>query len=276
MEKKRIPFFKMSGSGNDFILIDNRQHLLDGRKVRNFVQSVCRRRLSIGADGLILIEPSDRSDFKWRFYNADGGEVAMCGNGGRCVARLAHSLGIAPARMKFETIAGIIEAEVLGKRVKLRMTDPTLPGDWENIQIDSQQIRFSFINTGVPHVVILVKDLEQTDVLTIGRQIRYHSRFHPSGTNVNFVKIMDRRNISVRTYERGVEDETLACGTGDVASAIICHNYGLVEPPVHVLTKSGETLLIHFSRAGASYMNVFLDGEAQLIYQGEMSEEAYI
>ncbi|MBI4596122.1 MAG: diaminopimelate epimerase, partial [Candidatus Tectomicrobia bacterium] len=263
------------GSGNDFILIDNRQYLLDGESIRNFVQAVCRRRFSVGADGLILIEPSQKADFKWRFYNADGGEVEMCGNGGRCVARLANLLGVAPANMSFETIAGLIKAEVVGERVKLKMTDPSSPGPWEDLEVGPHQIRFSFINTGVPHAVIFVENLEQADVFNLGRQIRYHPRFQPAGTNINFVKTCGPANISVRTYERGVEDETLACGTGDVASAIICNYHGLAQPPVSVLTKSGETLIIHFRREGSTYLDVYLEGDARLTYQGAMTEEAF-
>lgn len=275
MTKKSIPFFKMNGSGNDFILIDNREHLIDGENIGDFVQSVCRRRFSVGADGLILLEPSQIAHFKWRFYNADGGEVEMCGNGGRCVARLANLLGIAPPKMTFETIAGLIEAEIVGNRVKLKMTNPSAPGPWEELAVGQQQTRLSFINTGVPHVVIFVKNLGQTDVFNLGRLIRYHSRFQPAGTNVNFVKACGPNNISVRTYERGVEDETLACGTGAVASAIIGNYSNLVQSPVSVLTKSGEPLTIHFHREGSNYLDVYLEGDARLAYRGEMTEEAY-
>ena len=270
-----IAFFKMSGSGNDFILIDNRGENLPVADVREFVKRVCRRAGSVGADGMILIEPSDRVDFRWRFFNADGSEVDMCGNGGRCAARFAALKGIAEERMSFETGAGIIDAEVSGNRVKLRLTDPHSLRLDESISVNGREIALSSINTGVPHVIHYVDDLDGFDVFQTGRTIRYHAHYQPAGTNANFVKIIGRHAIRVRTYERGVEDETLACGTGSVAAALISSRKGRVDSPVDVRVKSGETLRIHFGKAGDGFERVYLEGGADVVYEGRLWTEAY-
>ncbi|HOH73968.1 MAG TPA: diaminopimelate epimerase [Syntrophales bacterium] len=274
-----IEFYKMSGSGNDFILIDNRRRQVEEKlgagSVVEFVQAVCTPRISLGADGLIMIQESTRADFSWRFFNADGSEVEMCGNGGRCAARFAFLLGIAPERMSFETGAGIIDAEVRDNIVKLRLTDP---GDLridETIAIGGRDFKVSSINTGVPHVVHYVDDLDACDVFSLGREIRYHELYRPRGTNANFVKILASGTIAVRTYERGVEDETLACGTGSVAAAIIAAAKGLASSPVDVRVKSGEILRIHFEKTGAGFRNVYLEGKTAVICSGRLWPEAY-
>lgn len=271
----RIPFMKMSGSGNDFILIDHREPFLKEDRLKDFVQKVCRRRVSVGADGLILIERSEKADFKWRFYNSDGSEPEMCGNGGRCAARFAHLKGISGPSLKFETLAGILSATVDGKRVKLEMTKPFGLKLDENLHVDGKKEVFSFINTGVPHAVLFREDLEKLNVVKIGRAIRRHSHFAPAGTNVNFVRVEKGDLLSVRTYERGVEDETLACGTGVVASALIVAFKGLVKSPVSVKTRGGEMLAVHFEIGGKKVKRVFFEGEVHIIYEAEMWEEAY-
>ncbi|MGC8809598.1 MAG: diaminopimelate epimerase, partial [bacterium] len=225
---ERIRFCKMHGCGNDFIIIDNRQKILDGDQIRDLVIKVCRRKISVGADGLILIEPSARAHFRWRFFNADGSEAEMCGNAGRCAARFAVISGIAPASLTFETKAGIIAAEVMGRRVKLQMTKPFgLELDIE-VPVDGEKHLLDFLNTGVPHAVKFVSSAASIPVKDLGRKIRFHPRFQPAGTNVNFVQPLDGHQLQVRTYERGVEDETLACGTGAIASALIAAYRGLV------------------------------------------------
>ena len=270
-----IEFFKMSGSGNDFILIDNRDQSLTVGNLTDFVRTVCERKVSVGADGLIVIENSDRADFRWRFFNADGSEVEMCGNGGRCAARFAFIKGIAKENLSFETRAGIIDAEVRGDVVKLRLTDPhTLRVDFL-IMIEEQPSEVSFINTGVPHVVNFAHNLDQFDVFTIGRNIRYHKEFQPDGTNANFLEVINRHTIRIRTYERGVEDETLACGTGAVASALISSWKGLVESPVSVRVKSGESLNIHFHKTERGFEDIYLEGMAKVVYEGRIWDEAY-
>ncbi len=270
-----IDFFKMSGSGNDFILIDNRDNSLSVGNINDFVKKICERKTSVGADGLIIIEASDRADFRWRFFNADGSEVEMCGNGGRCVARLANILGISGESLSFETVAGIIDAEVKGNTVKLRLTEPhDLKTDY-NLNIKDSPYVVNSINTGVPHVVCFVDDLDSYDVRGYGPVIRYHKAYQPEGTNANFVRVINGNTLKIRTYERGVEDETLACGTGAVASALIASWKGYVESPVDVKVRSGETLTIYFEKTDSGFEKVYLEGETSVVYQGYLWEEAW-
>jgi len=271
----KIPFMKMSGSGNDFILIDHRKPFLKEDRLKEFVKDVCQRRISVGADGLILIEPSMKADFKWRFYNADGSEAEMCGNGGRCVARFANMKGIAGSSLNFETLAGVISAEVNGKRVKLEMTKPHSLKLDEKISIEGKELTISSINTGVPHAVLFLRDLQHMDVVDTGRVIRFHPHYAPAGTNVNFVKVEDSSRLSIRTYERGVEDETLACGTGTVASVLIAAFKGLVKSPVSVKTQGGEVLTVHYEIEGEEIKRLFFEGDVHIIYEADMWEEAY-
>ncbi|NLI81506.1 MAG: diaminopimelate epimerase [Deltaproteobacteria bacterium] len=277
----RIPFMKMTGSGNDFILVDNRNGLLDLESVGRIVPMACRRKLSAGADGFILIEDDPEVDFSWRFYNADGSEAEMCGNGSRCAARFAILKGIATGpRLSFRTLAGIVQAEVRGRRVKVRMPPPH--GLETDIRLDRDGRPFSldFINTGVPHVVQLLEDklaLEAANVFEWGRWLRHHPRFHPAGTNVNFAHVFDSHHMAIRTYERGVEAETLACGTGSIAAALVAAARKLVTSPVEVLTRSGETLTIHFKDppplGQAASTSVFMEGEARVAYEAELWDE---
>jgi diaminopimelate epimerase len=266
---------KMSGSGNDFILIDHRNPILDEDEMKGFARKVCQRRVSVGADGLILIEGSKRADFKWRFFNSDGSEPEMCGNGGRCAARFAHLKGIAGPSLTFETLAGILSAQVDGKRVKLEMTKPYGLKLDEAILIKGKKQILSNINTGVPHAVIFLEDLEGIDVVRVGRAIRYHSHFAPAGTNANFVRLENQSQLSIRTYERGVEDETLACGTGAVASALVAAFKGLIKSPVSIKTWGGEILTVYFEIEAGEIKRVFFEGDVHIVYEAEMWEEAY-
>ena len=270
-----IEFYKMSGSGNDFILIDNRDGSLAVGDIVAFVKSVCERKVSVGADGLIVIESSDKVDFRWRYFNADGSEVEMCGNGGRCAARFALLRGIAGEKMSFETVAGIIDAEVRGDVVKLRLPDPRNLVTEDRIRIENKDLFVSSINTGVPHVVYFVRDPDQFDVFNTGRAIRRHEHYQPAGTNANFAAVVDGHTLRVRTYERGVEDETLACGTGSVASALIAARKGFVESPVDVRVQSGETLRIHFEQTEGGFTKVYLEGKTKVVYQGKLWDEAW-
>jgi diaminopimelate epimerase len=270
----KIPFMKMSGSGNDFILIDHRKALLDRDRMKKFAQKVCRRRVSAGADGVIFIEPSKKADFKWQFFNADGSEGEMCGNGGRCAARFAYLKGIAGSSLTFETLAGILSAQVNGKRVKLEMTKPHSLKLDEKISIGGKRLMISSINTGVPHAVLFLKDLERINVVRTGRKIRNHPHYAPKGTNANFVQVKNKSRLWVRTYERGVEDETLACGTGAVASSLIAAFKGLVRSPVSIKTGGGEILTVHFEIEDGAIRKVFFEGDVHIIYEGEMWEEA--
>ncbi len=272
---KMIEFYKMSGSGNDFIIIDNRDLSLNIGNLSEFAGKVCQRKFSVGADGLVIIEPSDNADFKWQFYNSDGSVAEMCGNAARCVARFAHIKGISAEKMSWETIAGIISAEVKGDVAKIKLMDPSAVETEIKIDADGQKFTLDSINTGVPHAVVFVDDLDNCDVYTIGRKIRYHEKFAPRGTNADFTAVINRHKIKVRTYERGVEDETLACGTGIVAAALTAAQRGLVDSPTDVLVKSGETLRIYFENKKGLWQEIFLEGKVKIVYQGLLFEEAY-
>lgn len=270
-------FTKMSGTGNDFIIIDHREPFLAPEEQPAFAKKVCKRMFSVGADGLILIENSDVADFQWQFYNADGTQAEMCGNGARCAARYAHVKGIAPATMSFMTVAGLIRAEVKGDLVQLEMTAPKDTVLHAKFDFGGESRVSHFSNTGVPHAVYFVNDNSQTPVKEWGHEIRFHSQYQPAGTNVNFAERTSKSSLMVRTYERGVEDETMACGTGAVACGVIGGLLGLVESPVAVTTSGGEVLTIYFELQGQdvqSLSGVFLEGPASFIYEGVLDQEA--
>jgi diaminopimelate epimerase len=271
----KIPFYKMSGSGNDFIIIDNRDHKVTIDDLPGFVAKVCRRRMSVGADGLFLIEPSDRVDFKWRFHNADGSEAEMCGNGARCVARFAVLNHIAKEQLTFETLAGDISAHVRGDQVRIKMSEPRDLVLDESVPVAGYPLPISRVNTGVPHVVMEVKDLEGTNVKAVGQTIRFHPQFAPAGTNVNFIAPVDKALWAIRTYERGVEDETLACGTGNVAAALVLAKRYQMPSPVTLKTRGGSLLRIFFQQHGERFDEVYLEGDARVIYAGELCHEAW-
>lgn len=271
-----IPFWKMSGAGNDFIIIDHRKPLIPGDRMAEFARLVCRRKFSVGADGLFLIEPSERADFKWRFFNADGSEAEMCGNGARCVARFAYMHGIAAARMRFETLAGIIDATVADTQATIRMTSPHSFRFDRQIEVAGQMVMVHSVDTGVPHAVIFVDDIDTIDVVGMGRELRFHPVFAPAGTNVNFVGQTDG-GFRIRTYERGVEDETMACGTGVVAGALIAAAKGFADSPVAMVTSGGIALTVQFTGTkGTDVDQVLLKGPAHLIYRGELTAESLI
>ncbi|MBW1829961.1 MAG: diaminopimelate epimerase [Deltaproteobacteria bacterium] len=272
---KTIEFWKMSGSGNDFILIDNRDGQIKEEEMGRLVERACRRRESVGADGVIFVVGSDQYDFGWRFFNADGGEVDMCGNGGRCVARFAFLKGITGPKMTFETKVGPVSAEVNDRIVKVLMPKPSGLSMDMNMECQQGWTSIDFINTGVPHVVVHVEDLLNHPIFEQGRDLRYHSRFAPEGTNANFMEIVGPNRLRVRTYERGVEDETLACGTGSIACVLVASVRGAVSgSPVQVETRSGEMLTIHFKKEGNSFEQVELEGSTSLVYQAQLNEEA--
>lgn len=269
-----IEFWKMNGSGNDFMLIDNRRGEVPEKDMGRLVERACRRRESVGADGVIFVEKSDQYDFNWKYFNADGGEVEMCGNGGRCVARFAYLKGIAGQKMTFGTLTGPVSAEVDGKMVKVLMPQPSNLKMDVDLPHNEEWINADFINTGVPHVVVQVKDLGEYPVVEEGRTIRYHSLFSPEGTNANFMKVHSRDLVEIRTYERGVEDETLACGTGSIASALVASSRGMVVSPVKVRTRGGEELRIHFQKEDETFKTVWLEGSTSIVYQGQLHDEA--
>jgi diaminopimelate epimerase len=260
----------MHGGGNDFVLIDHRAKFIPEAEQPEFARRVCHRQMGAGADGLILIEASPTANFRWRFYNADGSEPEMCGNGGRCAARFAVLNGIAPAILTFETLAGTIQAEVKDRLVKLLMVGVGEVKLEYEIPLEETMLLGHFVKVGVPHVAVLVGDLEGTPVTGWGQEVRFHPLFAPAGTNVNFVRLDGPRDLSIRTYERGVEDETLACGTGAVASALIAARLGQVVSPVTVHTRGGEALTVYFTPQGEAFTQVFLEGDALVTYQGEL------
>lgn len=266
-----LKFYKMTGGGNDFILIVDPEDKIPPEAIRPAVPKICHRQLSVGADGFILLKPSSKAHFRWYFFNSDGSEVEMCGNGGRCAARLAYQLGIAPEKLSFETRIGIVKATVNGRNVRIELPPPRDLNVDMKIEIEDKNLLLDFVNTGVPHAVLFVEDLDNLNVKQIGRAIRWHERFSPEGTNVNFVKV-ESEYIRVRTYERGVEDETLACGTGSIASALIAFLKGYVQPPTKVIPKSGEPLTVYYSYINGTFRDIALEGEVRLVCEGIFKE----
>jgi diaminopimelate epimerase len=258
-----LRFTKMNGAGNDFVMIDNRAG--DVRLQPEQIVRICDRHRGVGADGILLLEKgSNGADFRMRYYNRDGGEAEMCGNGARCFARFAKKVAGAPERISFQTPAGLIGARLHGDLVTLNMSDPT---DLR-LQIDGEDAVVHYINSGVPHVVVPVARLDVVHVFTQGAAIRRHKKFSPQGANVNFIEKRGAQKILVRTYERGVEDETLACGTGVVASALIFAVTEKVDGPVSVTVRSGSELSVDFKRAGNQFRNVTLTGPAEFAFEG--------
>jgi len=271
---ENIEFWKMSGSGNDFILIDNRENKISEAEMSHLVKMACRRRESVGADGMIFIGPSRSCDFAWKFFNADGGEVELCGNGGRCAARFALLKGIAGPEMTFETLAGPIQALVKERRVKLQMPDPKDLQQDIDLPLETGGMVVDFVNTGVPHIIVYTEDLDSYPVAEQGKAIRYHRFYAPEGTNANFMRVLSRDRIELRTYERGVEDETLACGTGAIAASVAASARNLVHSPVRVKTWGGEELVIHFQTDKGVYDHVWLEGNTSIIYKAQLCREA--
>ncbi|MGD0336120.1 MAG: diaminopimelate epimerase [Candidatus Omnitrophota bacterium] len=268
---QKINFTKMVASGNDFVVID-RRHASCVMRYAFLAKKLCDRKYGVGADGLLVLEKSKPADIRMRIFNADGSEAEMCGNGARCVALYVKSQShkVTKSQVSIQAKAGIISAKVNGGRVKIKLTEPRSLKLNMPVKLGGRSIKVNFINTGVPHAVVFTQGLKNIDIAAIGRQIRYHQKFTPAGTNADFVEILNKDSIMVRTYERGVEDETLACGTGAVASALIANfqfsvgNYG----KVNVHTQSREVLKVYFSRIGDNFKNVWLEGRANIVYRG--------
>ncbi|MFC4992095.1 diaminopimelate epimerase [Rubritalea tangerina] len=266
-----LNFTKMNGAGNDFVVIDNRK--LDISLTKEQIAQLCDRHRGIGADGLLAVEPAENgADYKFRYYNADGGEAEMCGNGARCFGAYTARLS-SPAKQSvtFETIAGTLSADLIGDNVRIAMSDPfdldrSLPIDLEDLT------EINFVNTGVPHAVAFVNDLPALDVIKNGAAIRYHDHFAPNGTNANFASVVGENHIAIRTYERGVEGETLACGTGMCACALFHHILNGGQSPIKVDVAGGDTLEIGFEALGDNqFSNVTLTGPADFVFTGQIS-----
>lgn len=256
----QIEFYKYQGTGNDFIFIDNRQLGFDKNNTQ-LVAKLCDRKFGIGADGLILLEYHPTADFKMVYYNADGNLSSMCGNGGRCIVHFAKFLGIITSEANFEAVDGMHTASIDGDQVKLKMNDVS------DISIAED---FVFLNTGSPHHVTLVSQLEQMDVYSEGKKIRNH-QYGKAGANVNFVAQDTNDTFSVRTYERGVEDETLSCGTGVTAVAIAMHAIGKAASETIGLKTPGGHLKVSFTQEHSTYMNVYLMGPVKQVFKGVWS-----
>jgi diaminopimelate epimerase len=262
-----LRFTKMNGAGNDFVMIDNR--LGDLQLASDQITKICDRHRGVGADGVLVLErAANGADFRMRYYNADGGEAEMCGNGARCFARYADRVAGPREKLSFETPAGVIGAALQGELVRLEMGDPKDLRLGITVPLPNKQVATHFVNSGVPHVIVPVDDLESVDVRGLGSAIRRHEMFAPKGANVNFLKERGPRQISIRTYERGVEDETLACGTGVVASALIFAAVKKADGPIAVLVRGGNELQVGFDRAGDQFQNVTLTGPADFVFEG--------
>jgi diaminopimelate epimerase len=263
-----LRFTKMNGAGNDFVLLDNRKG--DLTLTREQIARVCDRHRGVGADGVLVLEgPTNGADFRMRYYNADGGEAEMCGNGARCFARFANRAAGPLEKLSFETPAGVIGAQLTGELVTLQMSDPNDLRLGLEVPLEGgKKIHASFVDSGVPHVVVPVAKIDEVDVRSLGATIRRHPMFAPRGVNANFSEQRGPSSIAIRTYERGVEDETLACGTGVVASAIVFAASKNVSGPIDILVRGGDTLQVDFSREGDRFRNVTLSGPADFVFDG--------
>lgn len=262
-----LRFTKMNGAGNDFVMIDNRAG--DVRLRPEQIVRICDRHSGVGADGILLLERgSNGADFRMRYYNRDGGEAEMCGNGARCFARFANKIANAPTKISFQTPAGLIRGELHGELVTLQMSEPKDLQLNVGLEVEGEDTKVHYINSGVPHVVIPVARVDVVHVYERGRALRRHQKFAPAGANVNFIEKRGPREILVRTYERGVEDETLACGTGVVASALVFAATEKVDGPISVTVRSGSELSVDFKRAGDKFTNVTLTGPAEFAFEG--------
>lgn len=265
------PFWKMHGAGNDFILVDDRDGCFPDQNA-DTIAAICSRRTGIGSEGLILIQVSDTADFRMRFFNPDGNEVAMCGNGARCVARLAYDIGAAGATMTIATRAGKLSAVIRDEDVQITMPPPSGCQPDQALELPSgEMIQYDFLNTGVPHVIVLSDSLEHYSVVDVGSAIRHHAAFSPEGTNANFVEVQSENAIRVRTYERGVENETLACGTGIVAAAVAATLYHGLRAPVSAQAQNGDTLVVDFSVENGNVQGLTLTGPAVYVFNGEVA-----
>ncbi len=269
-----LSFSKMAGGGNDFVVIDNRAGRIADPAA--LARRICTRALSVGADGLILVEGSARATFRMRYWNSDGSLGEFCGNGTRCAARFAFLNVIAGRRMTIETDSGIVSAEIgEGGIVTISMPAPQSFRAQRPVTVGNQTIHGSSIRVGVPHYVVFLRDeLWSQNIVSLGRAIRRHRELEgDGGANVNFVSVRDSHSIEVRTYERGVEGETLSCGSGVVASAVVSALFRKVQSPVSVLTRSGITLEVSFEMADGHVESVRLKGDARLIYRATITPE---
>lgn len=266
----RWPFAKYVGSGNDFIVFDNRQKSFPATP--DIIRFLCHRQWGIGADGVLLLESSTCADVRMRILNADGSEAEMCGNGIRCFLKFLFSQGFQSLSYRIETLGRLVQASHHDGWVRVEMGQPTNI-QWHlslSLPIDHIPYGIHFLNTGVPHLVCLMDNIDAFDLSVLGPFLRHHSYFSPKGTNVNIVERIDNQSFKIRTYERGVEGETLACGTGATASALAAAFHFQLQGPLSILTKSGDQLLIDFHRNGKDFSEIAQMGPALCVYHGEI------
>ncbi len=268
---RSIPFVKMSGTGNDFIMVDNRSGLLKEGEAAELARAACPHRIAVGADGVILVEKASKPghDLRMRIFNADGSEAEMCGNGSRCFAVFAKQLGAAGGEQTIDVIPGTLNAVVStdNTSAKVQLSQPSRVERKDGVDVLGRNTQLYFLNTGVPHAIQFVDDVSKVDVKGAGACIRYHDVFKPKGTNANFVQLLGDNTIQIRTYERGVEDETLACGTGSTAAAIAASYAFGYTSPVKV-SAGGGTLTIHFELTGDQAARPYLEGAVDTVYSG--------
>lgn len=264
MKNIRIRFSKMAAAGNDFIVIDNRRRIFQDTD-KTFIQNLCAFHTGIGADGILLLEKSSMANFKMRIFNPDGSEPNMCGNGARCISMYAWEHKLIPKIFAFETLAGKIRAEIVSNdKVKIYLGAPKDIKLNQSIQLESKPVKIHSVNTGVPHAIIYAPYLNKIDAQKLGKLVRWSRLFQPEGTNVDFVQVLGKNRIAVRTYERGVEGETLACGTGVTASAIISALVHKLKPVIYVETKSGDILVVDTN-------DVSLTGSVRTVFEGKLN-----
>ncbi len=265
-----LEFTKMNGAGNDFVLIDNRAQTI--KLTHDQIVRLCDRHRGVGADGVILLIPcrSGKADWAWEFYNRDGSAGEMCGNGARCFGRFVEAHAGASGKFTFETGAGIITARLQGERVAVSLTQPKELRLNQYVSLSTGAQTIHSLNTGVPHAVLFVADADRAMVAELGPEIRRHAHFGPKGTNVNFVQVLGPGRVRVRTYERGVEGETLACGTGVTASALVASRVHQFGSPVKVQVQGGAQLEVSFKEHNAGFENVQLTGPAEFVFEGRI------
>ena len=271
---ENLVFAKMAGGGNDFIVIDNRDGTFGPYETPSIISSLCQRGLSIGADGLIFIENSSNSDIRMRYFNADGKPAPFCGNGARCTAKYAHLNGIAIGKsLSIECDDARYQSQIVDTGVRLELPPPTEFLLQQRLLLDHKEIIYHSIHVGVPHVVVTDEFLSEHDFVQDGRTLRNHSRFAPLGVNVNLLRVQEH-SLFVRTYERGVERETLACGSGCVATALVAAALHKARSPVVCQTQGTAELVVEFKQEGDTFSDVSLTGDAQLIYRGRLDSES--
>jgi diaminopimelate epimerase len=276
MAKISLPFTKMSAAGNDFVVFDNRENILRGDP-SELTRTVSNRRMSVGADGVLILEKSKIADFSMKYFNSDGSYGGFCGNGGRCIARYAYLKGLSAYELSFESLGHVYIAKVKGDSVSLKMKDPKSEILSLKLRRAEMPLRVHFLDTGAPHVVVFLdenksvvgEDLESVDVITLGRALRTDTHFGLAGTNVNFVSVTHNL-LRVRTYERGVEEETLACGTGAVASALIAHRVKGMKSPITIVPRSNERLTVRFKERAGLFHDIYLEGTARISFEGKL------